>query len=64
MMQCEREERLEGKMLFWGKLEGNENDYLVCYALVRPRLEDGEFPLKKVDSLRALVSSERPPLIR
>lgn len=48
MMQSEREERLEGKMLFWGKVEGNENDYLICYALATPKLEEGDFPLKKV----------------
>ncbi|CAM9238933.1 unnamed protein product [Ectocarpus sp. 13 AM-2016] len=47
MMQREREERLEGKMVFWGKVEGNENDYLVCYALATPTLEEGDFPLKK-----------------
>lgn len=47
MMQREREERLEGRMVFWGKVEGNENDYLVCYALVTPTLEEGDFPLKK-----------------
>lgn len=35
-------------MVFWGKVEGNENDYLVCYALVTPTLEEGDFPLKKV----------------
>lgn len=51
MMQREREERLEGRMLFWGKVEGNENDYLVCYALVTPKLEDGDFPLKKVPKI-------------
>lgn len=48
MMQREREERLEGKMMFWGKVNGNENDYLVCYALATPTLEEGDFPLKKV----------------
>lgn len=48
MMQREHEERLESKLLFWGKIEGNENDYLVCYSLVTPRLEEGDFPLKKV----------------
>lgn len=48
MMQREREERLEGKMMFWGKVNGNENDYLVCYALATPALEEGDFPLKKV----------------
>lgn len=48
MMQREREERLEGKMVFWGKVNGNENDYLVCYALATPTLEEGDFPLKKV----------------
>ncbi len=48
MMQREREERLEGKMVFWGKVYGNENDYLVCYALATPMLEEGDFPLKKV----------------
>ena len=48
MIQREREERLEGRMVFWGKVEGNENDYLVCYALATPKLEDGDFPLKKV----------------
>lgn len=47
-MQREREERLEGKMVFWGKVNGNENDYLVCYALATPTLEEGDFPLKKV----------------
>lgn len=47
-MQREREERLEGKMMFWGKVNGNENDYLVCYALATPALEEGDFPLKKV----------------
>lgn len=48
MMQREREERLESRMVFWGKVEGNENDYLVCYALATPKLEDGDFPIKKV----------------
>ena len=48
MFQREREERLEGKMFFWGKVEGNENDYLVCYALATPKLEQGDFPQKKV----------------
>lgn len=48
MMQRELEERLEGKLMFWGKVEGNENDYLVCYALATPKLEEGDFPLKKV----------------
>ena len=48
MMQREREERLEGRMVFWGKVEGNENDYLVCYALATPTLAEGDFPLKKV----------------
>lgn len=48
MMQREREERLEGKMMFWGKVNGNENDYLVCYALATPTLEEGDFPLKHV----------------
>eukprot|EP00903_Cladosiphon_okamuranus_P015183 g14037.t1 len=47
MMQREREERLEGKMMFWGKVNGNEDDYLVCYALATPTLEEGDFPLKK-----------------
>ncbi|CAM9526343.1 unnamed protein product, partial [Hapterophycus canaliculatus] len=46
MMQREREERLEGKMVFWGKINGNENDYLVCYSLATPTLEEGDFPLK------------------
>lgn len=50
MLQREREERLEGRMMFWGKVEGNENDYLVCYALATPKLEEGDFPLKKVTS--------------
>ena len=35
-------------MVFWGKVEGNENDYLVCYALATPTLAEGDFPLKKV----------------
>lgn len=48
MLQRQREERLEGKMFFWGKVEGDENDYLVCYVLATPKLEEGEFPLKKV----------------
>lgn len=38
---------MEGKMVFWGKVNGNENDYLVCYALTTPTLEEGDFPLKK-----------------
>lgn len=48
MLQREREERLEGRMVFWGKVEGNENDYLVCYTLATPTLEEGDFPIKKV----------------
>lgn len=48
MMQREREERLEGKIVFWGKVSGNENDYLVCYALATPTLEEGDFPIKRV----------------
>lgn len=51
MVQCELEERLESKLVFWGKVEGNENDYLVCYALASPKLDEGEFPIKKVSSL-------------
>lgn len=53
MMQREREERLQGKMVFWGKVNGNENDYLVCYALATPTLEEGDFPLKKVHDVVA-----------
>lgn len=49
-MQRKREERLEGQMMFWGKVNGNENDYLVCYALATPTLEEGDFPLKHVRS--------------
>lgn len=60
MMQREREERLEGRMMFWGKVNGNENDYLVCYALATPTLEEGDFPLKKVIPPRKKTSRTEP----
>lgn len=63
MLQREREERLEGRMMFWGKVEGNENDYLVCYALATPRLEEGDFPIKKVFTAHDLTVIRQPTYV-
>lgn len=58
MMQREREERLEGNLFFWGKIEGIENDYLVCFSLATPKLEEGDFPLKKVNECSKTKQNE------
>lgn len=42
-MQRQLEENLPGKMYFWGKIEGNTQDYLIVYN-VDP---NAEFPEKK-----------------
>lgn len=46
MLQRREEEALP-ELLFWGKVFGNENDYLVCHALCPPQPEDGEFPIRR-----------------
>jgi hypothetical protein len=42
-LQRQLEENLTGRMYFWGKIEGNTQDYLVCYN-VNPH---AVFPEKK-----------------
>lgn len=43
MLQREKEENLESKPLFWGKILGEINDYLIVYVL----LTQHEFPIKR-----------------
>lgn len=43
MLQRKREENLSGKLLFWGKIFGNTQDYLVVVLITI----SGEFPIKK-----------------
>jgi len=43
MLQRCKEENYPSKLLFWGKIRGIQNDYLICYVL----LPDWEFPKKK-----------------
>jgi hypothetical protein len=47
MMQRQHEESLEGKMLFWGKVLADDADYMICYALCTPTIEEGEFPVRR-----------------
>ncbi|CAM9526033.1 unnamed protein product, partial [Chrysoparadoxa australica] len=47
MLQRKQEQGLERDLMLWGKLMGDENDYLVCYTLRSPTLEEGEFPIKE-----------------
>lgn len=47
MMQRQHEESLEGKMLFWGKVLADDSDYMICYALCTPTIEEGEFPVRR-----------------
>ena len=43
MLQRKREENLNGKLFFWGKIYGTTQDYLVIYSLDSSK----DFPEKK-----------------
>eukprot|EP00611_Tribonema_gayanum_P031884 TRINITY_DN9339_c0_g1_i1.p1 TRINITY_DN9339_c0_g1~~TRINITY_DN9339_c0_g1_i1.p1 ORF type:complete len:308 (-),score=61.32 TRINITY_DN9339_c0_g1_i1:89-937(-) len=47
MVQRQQEESLSMPLKFWGKLLADEADYLICYSLRAPELEEGIFPMRQ-----------------
>ena len=46
-LQRKHEESLERPLKFWGKILADDADYLICYTLLTPTLEQGEFPIRR-----------------
>ena len=46
MIERQREENFANKLKFWGKIQGEQNDYLIAYALLEHE-NNLDFPGKK-----------------